>query len=290
MPTVLTDSLLLYVYHYKMNPLTPQSGFTLIELSIVLVIIGLIVGGVLVGQDLIKAAGIRATVQQIEKYNGAVNTFNGKYNGLPGDISTTNAAAFGLTQMNGAAGRGDNNGLIDGTVATPAAYSQEGCEFWVHLSQANLLDGSFTQVCDAATPVLFIAASIPEVMPVARIQKGNYINVGSASGLNFFMIGGITATTTLGAVTSTVNLTPIEAYSMDTKMDDGAPLTGLVQVHATAGSSVTAFIDPPTASTTSGAGMCLMGDMVGTALTDTYNVNLITGGVTNACEIRFRFN
>ena len=62
-----------------------NKGFTLIELSIVLVIIGLIVGGVLVGQDLIKAAEIRATVSQVEGYNSAVNTFRLKYNGLPGD-------------------------------------------------------------------------------------------------------------------------------------------------------------------------------------------------------------
>ncbi len=46
-----------------------QSGFTLIELSIVLVLIGLIVGGVLVGQDLIRAAKLRAQIGQIEKFN-----------------------------------------------------------------------------------------------------------------------------------------------------------------------------------------------------------------------------
>jgi prepilin-type N-terminal cleavage/methylation domain-containing protein len=48
------------------------TGFTLIEMSIVLVIIGLIVGGVLVGQDLIRAAYIRAQITQIEKFNTAV--------------------------------------------------------------------------------------------------------------------------------------------------------------------------------------------------------------------------
>lgn len=51
-----------------------RQGFTLIELSIVLVIIGLIVGGILVGRELISAAEIRATVSQIEKYNTSVNT------------------------------------------------------------------------------------------------------------------------------------------------------------------------------------------------------------------------
>src|SRR5271163_852919 len=89
-----------------------EQCFTLIELSIVLVIIGLIVGGVLVGQDLIKAAEIRATVAQVEKYNAAVNTFRTKYNGIPGDIVNTQAAAFGLfneTTSGGVAGHEDGN-------------------------------------------------------------------------------------------------------------------------------------------------------------------------------------
>jgi prepilin-type N-terminal cleavage/methylation domain-containing protein len=55
------------------------AGFTLIEMSIVLVVIGLIVGAIMVGQNLIAAAAIRAQITQIEKYNSAVNTFRGKY-------------------------------------------------------------------------------------------------------------------------------------------------------------------------------------------------------------------
>ena len=71
-------------------------GFTLIELSIVLVIIGLIIGGVLVGRDLISAAGVRAQISQIEKYQSAVNTFRGKYGYLPGDISDPTAQQYGF--------------------------------------------------------------------------------------------------------------------------------------------------------------------------------------------------
>ena len=74
-----------------------------------LVIIGLIVGGVLVGQDLIRAAEVRATISQIEKYNTAVNTFRGKYDALPGDIS--NAAQYGFVARAGTQGRGDGNVL-----------------------------------------------------------------------------------------------------------------------------------------------------------------------------------
>lgn len=75
---------------------TAQRGFTLIELSIRLVIIGLIVGGVLVGRDLIE----RAQISQIEKYNTVVHTFQLKYNALPGDIA--NAAQFGFVARAGA--------------------------------------------------------------------------------------------------------------------------------------------------------------------------------------------
>ena len=63
---------------------TREQGFTLIELAIVLVIIGLIVGGVLVGQDLIKAAEIRASVTQIEQYNTAAKYIPHEICGFPG--------------------------------------------------------------------------------------------------------------------------------------------------------------------------------------------------------------
>jgi prepilin-type N-terminal cleavage/methylation domain-containing protein len=78
-----------------------RRGFTLIELSIVLVIIGLLVGGVLVGQDLIRSAAVRATVRQIEKYNQSVNAFRGKYNAIPGDMNAATAANFGFSSRAG---------------------------------------------------------------------------------------------------------------------------------------------------------------------------------------------
>ena len=82
-----------------------KAGFTLIEMSIVLVIIGLIVGGVLVGQDLIRAAAVRAQVSQMEKYNSAVNTFREKTGYLPGDIPDPTASEFGFQARGPWAGR-----------------------------------------------------------------------------------------------------------------------------------------------------------------------------------------
>src|SRR4051812_16635172 len=136
-------------------------GFTLIELSIVLVIIGLIVGGILVGQDLIKAAQIRATVSQIEKYQAAVNTFKAKYNYLPGDMPGTEAQALGFFVLTGAAwdgttGYGDGNGQIvagASTNAGPPSFlytAGESTAFWRHLSDAQLIDGNYGSVGNGA--------------------------------------------------------------------------------------------------------------------------------------------
>ena len=83
------------------QPMSYRVGFTLIEVSIVLVIIGLLAGGVLVGRDLIEAAKIRQQITQIEQFKAAVNTFRAKYNALPGDLLFTQATAFGFTPRSG---------------------------------------------------------------------------------------------------------------------------------------------------------------------------------------------
>ncbi len=268
-----------------------KHGFTLIELSIVLVIIGLIVGGVLVGQDLIHAAEIRATVGQIEKYNSSVNTFRTKYNGIPGDISAANATAFGFITRAGSAGRGDNNGLVDGVNAgasTNIVFTQESGFFWDDLTKANLVDGQFTSAADGAAVAAIAAAGVVTQFPAARIARGNMVHVGSTGGLNYYTITGITSTAAAtGAMTVTTNLTPTELFNMDNKLDDGIPLTGIVQARGAAGSSATLLTDLPSLNATATVGACDLG--AGTA-TDTYNRSLTLGGSTPACIGRFRFN
>lgn len=113
-----------------------RGGFTLIEMSIVLVIIGLIVGGVLVGQSLIAAAGIRATITQIEKYNQAANTFTGKYGYLPGDIKDPGASMFGFLPRGSQPGQGNGDGVIAGfwspaSLTYGSVQTGEPTTFWV---------------------------------------------------------------------------------------------------------------------------------------------------------------
>src|ERR1700722_13648053 len=95
-----------------MKRLQQQKGFTLVELAIVLTIIGLLIGGILKGQQLITNARVTAQMAQIQGIEAATTTFNDTYQGLPGDLSTAltrvpNCVTLGCTN-------GDGNGIVGG--------------------------------------------------------------------------------------------------------------------------------------------------------------------------------
>ncbi len=183
-----------------------QAGFTLVELSIVLVIIGLIIGGVLVGQDLIKAAEIRSQVAQIQEYNSAVNAFRDRYQVIPGDVGAVKATQFGF---NDAANRvpGTNNcdqdGLIECNAAGCAdirAFGGETAVFWTDLYDTLLIAAELdtaTSAVDGGAGANIVPGDLTndlnDYLPGAKIGRGNYIMAFSASGRNFFQLGGVTA-------------------------------------------------------------------------------------------------
>lgn len=218
------------------RPPAPR-GFTLIELSVVLVIIGLIIGGVLVGQDLIRAAQVRAQITQIEKFNTAINAFYGKYGALPGDLNAATAHQFGFTPRGTNAGQGDGNGMIEwysgsGNVGFAEGGGETGL-FWVDLSSANglnvnMIEGSFSSATINPPASIVTTASMNLYLPAAKIGGGNYVYVGGGSGGNAFGISVPQSIDTTGTMTSSPGMTVQQAYSIDNKIDDGLPETGNV--------------------------------------------------------------
>jgi len=221
------------------------AGFTLIELSMVLMVIGLLVGGVLTAQDLIKAAQVRAQVTQLERYNTAANTFRIIYNYLPGDVPGLLATSLGLVARAGTRGRGDGNGLIEGynyqsAVVTPSLQSGETVFFWEDLSSAQLMDyGPFNTAIDVERNAVNLAA-LPLFIPPAKIGGGNFMYVysggtwpsGASDGFNYFGLSSAQSITAdQGILISNPGLTVAQAYAIDLKVDDGLPSSGKVQAN-----------------------------------------------------------
>lgn len=213
-----------------------HKGFTLVEVAVVLVIIALIVGGILVGRDLVAAAGLRATIGQIEDYDAAVQAFRTKYGGLPGDLSTLDADALGLFTFDNGLDLGNANGVLD--LADPAnddgQFSGEAPAFWRHLSETGLIAGIYGVVGNNAIveSTGFLTDDVTDVqhsIPPARLGRGNYVTAYSSDGANYFEINGIAQISQLGEYTvHSPGLLPSEAAAIDAKIDDGISVDGRV--------------------------------------------------------------
>ena len=111
-----------------------QAGFTLVEIAIVLVIIGLLLGGVLKGQSLIDSARVKNIIQQSTSLTSAVNAYQDKFRALPGDD------VQGTTHAPGATGNGNGDGQIAEYLLAPQ-----------HLALAGFITGSFNGTTDFMT-------------------------------------------------------------------------------------------------------------------------------------------
>lgn len=142
-----------------MHSLRSQSGFSLVELSIVLVILGLLTGGILGGQALIRAAELRSLTVELERLSTATYSFRDKYFGMPGDI--TNATAFWGDQATGVnacpspstpdGSPGTCNGNGDGQFS--GGDLGENLRALQQLALAGLIEGSYTGIPSASNNV-----------------------------------------------------------------------------------------------------------------------------------------
>ena len=205
-----------------------EAGFTLVELAIVMIIIGLLIGGILKGQELINNARIASTVANLKGISTAANTFRDQFSGFPGDFPVANVRLPNCAAAPCINGNGNNQ--VDGTLAMPVApgAGQEGMSFFIHLQRADLLggvDGTATAQFGQGLP----ASSIGGGHTVGFFAGGGALgNNGAARGGHYITIqagpgaiAGAAANTGLGISTS-------EAARIDRKMDDGTSNAGSV--------------------------------------------------------------
>lgn len=228
-----------YTYHIKNfskeNEMThtsliekkSQAGFTLVELAIVMIIIGLLIGGVLKGQELIGNAEVAATASQVEAFDAATTTFNDIYDGLPGDLAQAQVRIPNC----GTCANGDGNGILGG--GNPGtASSGERDAYWNHMHFADLIGG--VQAVAGGTPG-FVESEIEGEYTVGSFAGGTL-------GANASAFRGLYATISRagGAAAGNDTLTASQAARLDRKLDDGQSNSGSVFANDTGCDSGTA--------------------------------------------------
>lgn len=180
-----------------------QSGFTLIELAIVLVIIGLLLGGVLKGQELINSAKVKNMATDFKNIQVYIYGYQDKFKALPGDDHSANIHVTGATN----ATNGTQNGVIQGQWNT-ATDGDESCVFWQHVRLAGLAPGPTVVNCAAGN----------NYQP--RNADGGLIGLQSVSG--FTKITGMSG----AYVICSDAILGKFAKQLDTALDDGETSTG----------------------------------------------------------------
>lgn len=243
-----------------------RCGFTLIELSMVLVIIGLIVGGIVVGSAIIRAAELQSILTDIDHYNAAVYTFKSKYNALPGDMPNAEELwgsddGCPTTPANdipkAATCNANNDGILgdhDQAVESGLLTWWEPPRVWQQLSNAGLIQGAFTGAMSAehgnvqragyTFPLMkaqgmgiTLSFNARESLPNVLMYPGTYNHifaVGSAGRPQY---------QTLPMLLPPA-LRTSEMLQIDRKVDDGKPAFGIVRSYTPNAMPCTTNINP----------------------------------------------
>ena len=210
-------------------------GFTLIELSIVIAIIGLLIGGIVTGRHLIRAAEINKQITLFSTIQTATNTFKLKYDAFPGDMK--DATTYFPNAM---VANGDGDGHLTNSVYLPGVpFAGEVQQFWIHLAQAKLINLSPQGVSGIGTIGVdfpknpasnsgMVAVYTPTPLPAEagyyqqpsfnQLKPGHYLwlNMGWNVDATYPFINNASGRRWANPI----------VYALDTKLDDGKPGTG----------------------------------------------------------------
>lgn len=217
-----------------MRTASSQKGFTLIELAISLMVIGLLIGGVLKGQELMTNARTARTMKSLESYESATVMFQSLYGNQqemdriwPGDIQRSLAMTLfpncGLTNV-ACHGYGNKNGLV----IMNSFGGDESRAFWYQLTAANLVSGYNHDLDSATAGTEAYLKALPQAALSGTAFKFEFVGPTAYAapyvfqgGNVFHLIPNSTAGTALGGA-----IHPRAAIRIDKKLDDGNPYTG----------------------------------------------------------------
>ena len=215
-----------------------KQGFSLVELSIVLVILGLLTGGILAGQSLIRASELRSVAADLSRFKTVSHTFRDKYFAIPGDFlhatkfwgdqAAGTSACADAAVPNGTPGTCNGNG--DGMITAGGEWYR----FWQHLQMGGLIEGSYTGYLGTGGGQHH---ELGVNSPKSKISNAGwataYAAAGGAGDSNIYGIINYHNYFILGVGTTNdrpfnVALRPEELWNIDTKLDDGKPAQGIV--------------------------------------------------------------
>jgi prepilin-type N-terminal cleavage/methylation domain-containing protein len=182
-------------------------GFTLVEIAIVLVIIGLLLGGILKGQEMITQAKIKNVIADMSGVSAAMYGYQDRYKALPGDDKNSE------TRWGAAATKGDGDGVVNGKWTETG---KESLYFWDHLRRAGFISGS----SGTDNPFNAVSGKI-------GVQVGDGTTTAPNPGI--LSDGAATATKFTALVLCSANLPDKIAGSVDSQMDDGLGKAGNVR-------------------------------------------------------------
>lgn len=237
-------------------------GFSLVEISIVLVILGLLTGGIIGGQSLIRAAELRSVTNELSTLDTAMKTFRDKYFSVPGDMreatrfwfytgsSTPECVTYSAASTgNPGTCDGDGDGVIEMAAAsTNPGHSGEDFQVWRHLQLAGLISGQNSGVHPSGGPYNVGGLTLDKnftypsklngahwtaVGDFTKFAPSNFPTIPARTNMYFLYGNGY-----LGAV-----MTQAEAWNIDTKFDDGRPMAGRMVASAQSWGGMSGCID-----------------------------------------------
>jgi prepilin-type N-terminal cleavage/methylation domain-containing protein len=184
-------------------------GFTLVEIAIVLVIIGLLLGGIVKGQEMITQAKIKNVIADMSGVSAAMYGYQDRYKALPGDDKGAETRWTGI-----AANATHGNGIIEGKWTE---VGKESLEFWDQLRRSGFISGSGTD-----NPFNAVSGKL-------GVQTGDGSGATPAGVLSNGAVAPATPTKFSSLMLCSANLPDKIAISVDAQMDDGNGKEGNVR-------------------------------------------------------------